>query len=106
MGDNRLGSMPFSVTYTWELVQHCEASIQYDLGQCILHKEHGSRGVVIGWDSECRQPEEWCQAAGIDALTHGRAQPFYMLLVDGSDVVSYVAQESIVPTPIQGIDHP
>jgi len=106
--ENRVGRMPFSVIYTWELLQQSEGGVGFDLGQCILHKEHGFRGVVVGWDTECRQSEQWCQATNVDSLRYGRNQPFYMLLVDGLDETrtAYVPEEALVPTPTQQIRHP
>lgn len=108
--DNVVGRMPFSVEYRWELTRQSETDITYDLGQCMVHKKYGYRGLIVGWDHECRQSDEWCETMEVDKLTHGRAQPFYHVLVDRRDrpggQMTYVAQESIEGTAIFSIDHP
>ena len=104
-----VGSMPFSVEYAVELRQHDDTEVRYDLGQCMTHKTLGYRGVVIGWDSECRMSDDWCRSTGVHELTHGREQPFYHVLVDKRDQpgsqIAYVAQESIVSADVTAIDH-
>ena len=80
-----MGSVKYTVEYQWDLILQPEAAL-YDLGQCFLHNKYGYRGCIVGWDDECRQPDEWCQAAGVDDLPLGRAQPFYKVLVDGETV--------------------
>jgi len=106
--ENKLGNMAYSATYTWEVTQEGERSaVQYDLGQCMYHREHKStRGVIVGWDRECRQPEEWCKENDVDLLPKGRAQPFYHLLVDRHNVMAYVPQEMVECTAVQPVDHP
>jgi len=104
---NNIGSMPFSVAYTWEVTQEGGRGIQYDLGQCMTHRKHvGMRGVIVGWDRECRESDEWCAANGIDALPKGRAQPFYQVLVHEHDATAYVAHEMVESTAPRRIDHP
>ena len=51
------------------------------------------------------------RANGVDALKHGRAQPFYHVLADTRDrpgaPVTYVAHENILPdTPPEALRHP
>lgn len=43
------------------------------------------RGVVVGWDAQCCESEEWAEAAGVNQLPKGTKQPFYQLLVDMRD---------------------
>lgn len=106
---NTVGRMPFAVEYHMELSKHFETRIAYDLGQCMRHKRHGFRGVIIGWDFECKQNEEWCRANSIDSLPNGRRQPFYRVLVHRKDEpdekVAYIAQEEIEPTGVTTIEH-
>jgi len=105
--ENKVGSMRFSVEYTWELAQHVEAIIHFDLGQCIKHDKTGQSGVVVGWDTECTRSEEWCQAVNVDALPHGRAQPFYIVLTGRREApYLYVAQDDIVQASLCTIEHP
>ena len=109
---NTMGKQRFAVDYTWELTKESESTIEYDLGQCIqLRGER--RGVIVGWDCQCRQPEEWIKSNNIDALPNGRAQPFYHVLLhanastDGTEgKFAYVAQERVECIDVQPINHP
>ena len=107
--ENKVGLIGFAVEYRWELTQQSDAAIDYDLGQCMTHTKEGFRGVIIGWDCECRQSEEWCNANEVDSLTHGRSQPFYHVLVDRRDhptlSKAYVAQEHVMPAAVQKVEH-
>ena len=102
---NKLGSIPFSVGYTYELTKG-ECDVRHDLGQCITHRKHKDmpRGVIAGWDSRCRQPETWCRANDVDSLPMGRDQPFYHVLVDNNRY-AYVAQEHVECTGVEPITH-
>jgi len=105
--DNTVGSVPFSVAYTWELTLHDGYSVvDYDLGQCIKDTQRGYRGVIVGWDLSCKQLDDWCEAMGVDELLKGRQQPFYHVLVDGHEHTAYVAQELVEPTPLHQFGHP
>eukprot|EP00245_Coleochaete_scutata_P009890 TRINITY_DN335_c0_g1_i1.p1 TRINITY_DN335_c0_g1~~TRINITY_DN335_c0_g1_i1.p1 ORF type:complete len:324 (+),score=54.17 TRINITY_DN335_c0_g1_i1:381-1352(+) len=74
--------------------------INFRVGDVIVHRRYGYRGVVYGHDPECSAPDEWQQAMKIDLLPEGRQQPFYHVLVDTRDrpggMSTYVAQENIV----------
>ena len=50
-------------------------------------------GVIVGWDNLCAAEEDWVVAMKIDALEHGRTQPFYSVLVDGDHWGVHVGQE-------------
>ena len=109
--DNVVGSMPFSVEFCWELTQQSEAVPEFDLGQCLTHKEEDYRGVIVGWDPKCiLADEETYKAYGVDKLARGRNQVFYHVLVDQRDrpgmEMAYVAEELIVPTSAAPIEHP
>lgn len=41
------------------------------LGQRVVHREQGYRGVVVGWDVGCCESEEWQERAGAEALKSG-----------------------------------
>lgn len=47
------------------------------LGQRVLHKQLGYRGVVVGWDMRCCESEEWIAAARVGECGRGIGQPFY-----------------------------
>ena len=95
--------------YVWRLSLQPEEVL--DIGTVVRHTQAGYVGVVVGWDDECRRPEEWCRLTGVDALPLGRAQPFYHVTVacgegaDGAPAAledsesTYVAEELIQPRP-------
>ncbi len=110
-------SAPFAIAspfveYRWELSRQADSELQFELGQCLRHKRYSYRGVVVGFDRVCSQSEEWIAAMSVDALPHGRSQPFYQVLVDERDrpggQVTYVAQENILlaDTPAEPLLHP
>eukprot|EP00850_Spirogloea_muscicola_P005345 SM000024S07807 [mRNA] locus=s24:642022:643937:+ [translate_table: standard] len=74
--------------------------VTFRVGDVIIHRRYGYRGVVYGHDPECSAPQEWQEAMKIDALPKGPNQPFYHILVDTRDrpggMSTYVAQENIV----------
>jgi hemimethylated DNA binding protein len=35
--------------------------VQYRVGQVIRHKKWGYLGVIVGWDSTAKAPEDWLQ---------------------------------------------
>lgn len=43
------------------------------------------RGLVVGWDAQCCESDEWAEAVGVASLPRGSKQPFYQLLVDVRD---------------------
>jgi hemimethylated DNA binding protein len=81
----------------------------FALGQRVVHKLFGYRGVVVGWDNMCCESKEWIAASGADRLAGGLAQPFYHLLVDGRDwqwdptdpPVAYAAQEMLTAPSVE-----
>lgn len=50
------------------------------LGSCLVHLRYNYRGIVIGYDPQCKQSDAWIRANGVDELKHGRNQPFYHVL--------------------------
>tara|TARA_B110001452_G_scaffold216033_1_gene187320 strand:- start:1113 stop:2525 length:1413 start_codon:yes stop_codon:yes gene_type:complete len=105
------------IDYRWQLSRQPEQIL--DIGTVVKHKEAGYVGVIVGWDDVCRRPEEWCQLVGVDELPHGRAQPFYLVMVtsgeqgDGKPAdleelqTTYVAHDLIEPrSPLAPVDHP
>ena len=74
-------------------------AVRYATGDCVLHRKYGYRGVIVGWDDECEQSDEWVSAMRVEELEQGSRQPFYHVLVDTRDrsppQVCYVAQENV-----------
>ena len=108
--DRRLvGARTLAKYYRWDLSRQSKP-VSFGLGQCLRHRKYEYRGVVIGWDDQCKQSADWCEQMRVDELDGGRSQPFYHVLVDGRDrpggQQTYVAQENIAPVPVQPVDHP
>jgi len=61
-------------------------------GQLVRHKRYGYRGVVVAFDLECEAEEGWYQS---NQTQPGRDQPWYHVLVHGSDQTTYPAQENL-----------
>lgn len=45
--------------------------VRLRLGQRVVHKTRGFRGVVVGWDVGCCEDEDWHSVAGLSELTKG-----------------------------------
>lgn len=41
------------------------------LGQRVVHRQHGYRGVVVGWDLGCCESQEWQEQAQASNLQNG-----------------------------------
>ena len=77
--------------------------IVHRVGLIFRHRLFTYFAVIVGWDSYCKQSEQWMAQMRIDSLPYGRYQPFYHVVVtDGSS--RYVAQENIIPLPNPEID--
>ena len=76
----------------------------FQIGQLVRHKRYGYRGVVVEVDSHCMADEGWYQS---NQTQPDREQPWYHVLVDRSDSVTYPAQEDLmVDESRQPIQHP
>ncbi len=73
----------------------------YHPGQIVRHRRYGYRGVVVDFDLTCKADEAWYQS---NQTRPDRNQPWYHVLVDGSDIATYAAQTSLEaderPAPI------
>ena len=65
---------------------------QFSPGELVHHERYGYRGVVVDFDDTCQADEAWYQA---NQTQPSRAQPWYHVLVDGSDQVTYVAETNL-----------
>uniref|UniRef100_A0A8C8SJ54 Hemimethylated DNA-binding domain-containing protein n=1 Tax=Pelusios castaneus TaxID=367368 RepID=A0A8C8SJ54_9SAUR len=85
-------------------------SVQFNVGQVIVHRRLGYSGVIVGWDVKARAPEEWLQHNYPPEKQGLRETPHYLILINGPDrfdkSVVYVAEEEI--TIIMGLEvhHP
>lgn len=87
------------------------ANLKYHVGQVAVHRLHGYKCAIFGWDEKCQQPEEWVAQMGVQKLKRGTVQPFYHCLVDVRDrrdaAITYVAEDNILPVqPETPVHHP
>jgi heat shock protein HspQ len=73
-------------------------------GQLVRHRRYGYRGVVVDCDPLCRASEAWYRK---NQTRPDRDQPWYHVLVHGSQITTYAAQSSLTEDDsAQPIDHP
>lgn len=70
-------------------------------GQIVRHRRYGYRGVVVDVDATCQADEGWYQS---NPTQPDRDQPWYHVLVDGTNRTTYPAQTSLLaedePEPV------
>lgn len=73
-------------------------------GQIVEHRRYGYRGVVVDFDMTCHADDDWY----LSNQTHpDRDQPWYHVLVHGSNATTYAAQENLAPAQDDSaVDHP
>jgi len=74
------------------MIAIAEKPAKFQPGQLIRHRRYHYRGVVVQFDTYCRADERWYQS---NQTQPDRNQPWYHVLVDGSDVTTYAAQTSL-----------
>ncbi len=73
-------------------------------GTLVRHRRYGYRGVVVDFDMSCHADDQWYDA---NATHPDRDQPWYHVLVHGSTINTYAAQENLIADATGGrIDHP
>jgi len=65
----------------------------FRVGQIVKHKHYGYRGVVVDFDMACQADEAWY---GKNKTQPAPDQPWYHVLVHGSNGNTYAAQENLV----------
>ena len=65
---------------------------RFEIGEVISHKRYAYRGVIVSIDPDCQAPDDWYKA---NQTQPNRNQPWYHILVDGSQQVTYVAQSNL-----------
>lgn len=65
-------------------------------GQCVVHVRYGYRGIIVEVDRQCEATDDWYYG---NQTQPNRYQPWYHVLVHGSDQVTYVAQSNLVKDP-------
>ncbi len=97
-----------------ELFQGLESQIEqnskikemslFRAGELINHKRYGYRGVVVDVDLFCYADDDWYLR---NRSQPPRLQPWYHILVDKSDAVTYAAESSLELDPVESpISHP
>ena len=61
-------------------------------GEVINHIRYGYRGVIVEFDLSCQAPDHWYLKIQTQP---DRDQPWYHVLVDGSQQVTYVAESNL-----------
>ncbi len=83
-----------------------ETEAKFSVGQMIHHGRFDYRGVIIDVDPHFMSTEEWYEEMAVSRPP--RDKPWYHVLVDGSDLRTYVAERNLEPdysgTPIQHPD--
>lgn len=76
----------------------------FNPGDIIHHRRYGYRGVITQWNPSCEADESWYLS---NRTQPDRDQPWYHVLVDGSEATTYVAQENLeLATDTGEIFHP
>lgn len=65
---------------------------RFSPGQIIRHRRYNYRGVIVAVDRRCLADEDWYRS---NATQPDRSQPWYHVLVDGTQSTTYVAQENL-----------
>ena len=80
-------------------------NIKFHLGQIIEHKKFGYRGVIYDVDAEFSGTEDWYEQ--VAKSQPPKDEPWYHVLVDGSDATTYVAEQNILTADnTEEISHP
>jgi len=78
---------------------------KFSPGQVIHHKKYDYRGVIVDVDPEFASSEEWYEQVAVSRPPKDR--PWYHVLVDGGEHMTYVAEQHLEPDPRQEqIEHP
>ena len=64
----------------------------FTTGQLVRHRRYNYRGVVVAFDLTCQADDDWYLS---NTTQPERSQPWYHVLVDGTQQVTYAAQTSL-----------
>ena len=82
-----------------------KAEAQFAIGQTVHHRLFDYRGVIFDVDHVYLGTDDWYEQ--VARTRPPKDQPWYHVLVDGSDHMTYVAQRNLEPDPSGGpIRHP
>lgn len=78
---------------------------KFESGQLVHHRKFDYRGVIVSVDETFQGTEEWYES--VASSRPPRGQPWYHILVDGSDHETYVAERHLEPDATgEPVDHP
>jgi heat shock protein HspQ len=78
---------------------------KFHIGQIVVHRMFGYRGVVFDADPDFQGTEDWYEQVARSRPPKDR--PWYHVLVDGAEHTTYVAERNLAPDPAPGqIAHP
>ncbi len=63
-------------------------------GQLVRHRRYGYRGVIVSRDEICQADDQWYFN---NQTQPDRNQPWYHVLVDGSQMCTYAAAANLLP---------
>jgi len=66
---------------------------KWNIGQLVHHKLFDYRGVICDADPEFMLPDEWYEQ--VAKSRPPKDEPWYHVLVDGGDGMTYVAQQNL-----------
>ncbi|KPV40486.1 hypothetical protein AN478_06790 [Thiohalorhabdus denitrificans] len=67
---------------------------KFSLGQIVWNQGTQYRGVIVDVDPEFQGAEDWLE--GLEDTEPQRHQPWYSLLVDDTEQMAYVPEQSLV----------
>lgn len=77
---------------------------RFDVGQVVHHKRYDYRGVIYARDGFCKAEWGWYYS---NQTQPPRDQPWYHVLVDGSDQATYVAESNLESDGLgEPVEHP
>lgn len=76
-----------------------EVSAGFSVGQVVHHLKFDYRGVIVDIDPQFEGSDEWYEDVALSRPPRDR--PWYHVLVDGSDRMTYVAERHL-----ESIDNP
>jgi heat shock protein HspQ len=78
---------------------------KFSIGEMVQHRLFDYRGVIVDVDRNFQASEEWYQA--VAKSRPPKDQPWYHVLVHGSDHMTYVAERNLeADDSLEPIQHP
>ncbi len=100
--DKKVNHQQFVHITPEEIIRSIEPLFQ--TGQLVRHKELNYRGIIVDIDGHCLDASCWEEASLAKINPH---QPWYHVLIDGSDQVTYVCEEKLIKEDSKNkISHP